>query len=176
MTLAELAAARYFSWGAELAFVDGVGVGAGVVDRMRQLGCNVVDCQAANKAIDAAHYVNKRMEMWADMRTWLESGGSLPEDTELLDDLTAPTYHFTPDSKMALEKKEDMKQRGLASPDCADAVALTFFSPVGYYRRLPGTEKHEGFGAGYTPWGVDNDSDFSWEPYGGGRYDERVRF
>lgn len=176
MTLADLAAARYFSWKAELAFVDGVGVGAGVVDRMRQLGCNVVDCQAANKAIDAAHYVNKRMEMWADMRTWLESGGSLPEDTELLDDLTAPTYHFTPDSKMALEKKEDMKKRCLASPDCADAVALTFFSQVGYHRQIPGAQKLDGFGAGYTPWSVDDDRCAGWEPFEGNGYDSRLRF
>lgn len=67
--------------------------------------------------------------MWGNMREWLE-GGAIPEDRELMDDLIGVEYGFTPTNKIQLEKKEDMKKRGLASPDHGDALALTFAYPV----------------------------------------------
>ena len=175
MTFAGIVAQKAMETGAEAVFVDGVGVGAGVVDRLRQLGLDVIDAQAGTKPVDPSRYFNKRAEMWAAMKEWMQSGASLPDDQELIADLTGLTYHFAPGGQLQLEKKEDMKKRGLPSPDMADALALTFYMPIFRHRELPGTHR-EGFGVGYTPWSVDNDSDFSWEPYGGGRYDDRVRF
>jgi hypothetical protein len=74
-------------------------------------------------------YGNKRAEMWGDMRDWLKSA-AIPSDRYLKSDMISPL--MKPDSKGAifLESKKDMKARGLASPDAADAIALTFAYPV----------------------------------------------
>lgn len=176
MTYAGIVAQKAQQYAVDGLFVDGVGVGAGVVDRLRQLGLDVIDAQAGTKPVDPARYFNKRAEMWADMKAWMQAGGSLPDDQELITDLTGLTYSFAPGGQLQLEKKEDMKKRGLSSPDVADALALTFYSPLFSKRGLPGV-RNEGFGAGYTPWSVDADSDYSWEPFGGNNpYDERVCF
>lgn len=176
MTLAGKVADKAYTTGAEAVFVDGVGVGAGVVDRLRQLGLDVIDAQAGAKPTDPSRYVNKRAEMWAGMRDWLKSGGSIPDDVELLSDLTGLTYSFDAAGRMQLEKKEDAKKRGLPSPDTADSLALTFFAPVFVERRLPGADG-DGFGAGYKPWSpyADEESDGR-APYGGYGYDSRVEF
>jgi hypothetical protein len=84
----------------------------------------------ANKSKNPMMYGNKRAEIWGLMRDWLRTG-SLPSDKYLKSDLISPM--MKPDSKGAifLESKKDMKSRGLASPDAADAIALTFSFPVG---------------------------------------------
>ncbi len=110
-------------------FIDGVGVGGGVVDRLRQLGYRVTDVNAGATPIDEKKYYNLRAEMWGKMRDWLKMG-CLPDDQELADDLIAPEYGFDGKNRIQLEKKERMKERGLASPDAGDALALTFASPV----------------------------------------------
>ena len=74
-------------------------------------------------------YANKRAEIWGSVKDWLEKG-SLPDDPELAADLTGVEYGFNARGEIQLEKKDDMKKRGLASPDIADALALTFALPV----------------------------------------------
>lgn len=120
-------------------FVDGGGVGAGVVDRLRELRCPVIEVQFGAKADrsmigqdDAFIYANKRAEMCGALREWLK-GGMIDDDPELIADLTGIQYGFAQrDGREAviLEKKDDAKRRGLASPDDADALALTFAYPV----------------------------------------------
>ena len=110
----------------QLTFVDGVGVGGGVVDRLRQLGFKVVDVSAGGKATHDARYANLRAEMWARMRDWIKDKGCIPPRDDLSDDLTSLTYEFDHRDRIQLEKKDDMKGRGLPSPDIADALALTF--------------------------------------------------
>jgi hypothetical protein len=120
-------------------FVDGGGVGGGVVDRLRYLRQKVFEVQFGGKADRSIQsqqagiiYANKRAEMWGMMRDWLATG-CIPDDPELHADLTGVEYGYCfRDGKDAiiLEKKEDMKKRGLASPDTADALALTFAYPV----------------------------------------------
>ena len=110
-------------------FVDGGGVGGGVVDRLQQLGYDVVEVQFGGKADDARKYANKRAEIWGRMKEWL-AGGCLAKDEALATDLTAVEYGFKPDDTILLESKESMKKRGLASPDDADALAVTFAQPV----------------------------------------------
>lgn len=112
-------------------FVDGVGVGGGVVDRLRILGFHIIEVNAGGKASADKRYVNKRAEMWGRMREWLDGRGVLPaKEVDLGSELTGPQYHFDASNRVALEKKEDMKKRGLRSPDLADALALTFAFPV----------------------------------------------
>jgi hypothetical protein len=112
-------------------FVDGVGLGAGVVDRLNQLGYPVIEVLAgvspdeSNKDV----YYNKRAEMWGRMREWLV-GADIPDDKDLVSDLIGPEYGYDNKMRIQLEKKESMKKRGLASPDCGDAVSLTFSYPT----------------------------------------------
>ena len=113
-------------------FVDGTGgYGSGVVDQLIANGYGriVEDVQFGARAIEADIYYNKRAEMYGNMKKWLESG-IIPNDQTLIDDLTGVEYGFAKENKIQLEKKEDMKKRGLASPDVADALALTFAFPV----------------------------------------------
>lgn len=110
-------------------FVDGGGVGGGVVDRLRQLKRDVIEVQFGSKPDDGRKYANKRAEMWGRMKDWLAIGG-LPRDEVLATDLTGVEYGFRPDDSILLESKESMKKRGQASPDDGDALALTFAHPV----------------------------------------------
>jgi len=130
MTLAGIVAQVCHEWQPDEVFIDGVGVGAGVVDRLRQLGFYVTDAQAGARALDPAKFANRRAEMWGKMRDWLEQGGSIPDDPELEADLTGLEYSFAASGALQLEKKEDMKKRGLASPDCADSLAIGFYAPA----------------------------------------------
>jgi len=121
-------------------FVDGGGVGGGVVDRLRQLGHDPVEVQFGGKADDARKYLNKRAEMWGLMREWLATG-CLEKSEAMATDLTSVEYQFTNTDQIQLESKQGMKARGLASPDDADALALTFAYPV------PEFDAPKGFGA-----------------------------
>lgn len=105
--------------------IDGGGVGGAVVDRMRQVGYDVVEVQFGGKANDPKKYANKRAEIWGLMREWLK-GGAVPDEEELASDLTSVEYGFNQHDAIQLESKQSMKARGLASPDAADALAVTF--------------------------------------------------
>lgn len=112
-------------------FVDVIGIGAGVVDQLVELGYAIQEVNAAVKPDDDETYYNKRAEMWGRMRDWLAGEVDIPDDPELADDLTGIEYGYTVTKfQIQLEKKEDMKSRGLSSPDCADALALTFAEHV----------------------------------------------
>lgn len=114
---------------ADAIMVDSTGVGAGVVDRLRQLGHRPVGVDsAAASSLDNCQ--NKRAEMWWRMRDWMRDGGAIPAIEALMDDLSGPEYAYNTRGKVQLEKKADMKKRGLASPDMADALAMTFAYPV----------------------------------------------
>lgn len=120
-------------------FVDGGGVGGGVVDRLMMLKQNVIEVQFGGSADRGTMtgegqvaYVNKRSEIWGYMRDWLK-GGAIPDENWLADELVNIQYGYAMrDGRdaIALEKKSDMKARGFASPDGADALALTFAYPV----------------------------------------------
>src|ERR1035438_8591618 len=108
--------------------VDGVGVGAGVVDQLRFRGYSkrLFEYAPNAQAENPVTYFNRRSELWGMMRDWLASGAEIPDDPELASDLTGPEYFFSSKSQIQLESKEDMKSRGLASPDAADMLAMTF--------------------------------------------------
>jgi hypothetical protein len=118
-------------------FVDGGGVGGGVVDQLRALHISVFDINFGSRAegygftqgVEGERYANKRAEMWGLMRGWLKHG-AIPNDPDLKAQLVGPLYTYTIKNEIQLEKKEDMMRRGLDSPDLADALALTFALPV----------------------------------------------
>lgn len=128
MTLSSRVVEEIKTWKPAAVVIDGVGLGAGVVDRVTQLnyGHLVTELNGGSKPTDPVTYFNKRAEMWGLMRDALRAGIDLPDDRELRDDLIGPEYGFTAKNQIQLEKKEDMKRRGLSSPDCGDALAMTF--------------------------------------------------
>lgn len=75
-------------------------------------------------------YKNKRAEMWGDTKKWLKNGGALPPESQLREDLIGPETKPTLDGKILLESKDEMKLRGIPSPNHADALALSFAHPV----------------------------------------------
>ena len=125
---------------ATVCYVDEGGVGGGVVDRLVEDSINVIGVQFGakpdNSNLDEPQvlYANKRAEMWGGMREWLHKG-KIPEKVPALeglfsDELTGPTFTFTNKDAILLEKKADMRRRGVPSPNLADALALTFAYPV----------------------------------------------
>lgn len=117
-------------------FIDGNGVGGGVVDRLKQLRYRVIEVQAGGAALDNEKYVNKRAEMWGEMREWLSIGSIDGKDDLLADDLTGPEYDIDTKGRIKLETKDSMKKRGLRSPDDGDSLAMTFAEPVGRIDRI----------------------------------------
>jgi hypothetical protein len=132
-----------------LTVIDEGGLGAGVVDRLKEQRYKVRGVNFGNKAQKQLMYGNKRAEMWGAMREWLKTA-SVPNDRFLKSDLIGPKTK--PDSKgtLFLESKKDMKARGLASPDAADAIAVTFAFPVAH--REGRVDKKRG--GGYSPGGI----------------------
>jgi hypothetical protein len=109
--------------------VDEVGIGAGIVDRLREQGWRVNGVNVGTKANDDEHYFNLRAELYADkVKNWLKTG-SLTNDEDWYE-LANIKYKFDSSGRLQLEKKEDMKKRGLPSPDVADALMLTFANPT----------------------------------------------
>lgn len=135
MTLAGKVAELYSKYRADAVFVDGGGVGGGVVDRLRQLQVPVWDIQFGSKSDcavegEAIGFANKRAEIWGALRAWLASGGAIGSDPDFHEELTGPQYGYNRLDLIQLESKDDMRKRGVGSPDIADALALTFAYPV----------------------------------------------
>lgn len=133
MTLGGLINQMWSQHDVDACFID-VGWGTGVIDYLRSIGRDPIPVNFGGKSI-SPEYVNKRTEMWCGLKKWLEDGGLIPQSNDLIEDLVGPEYSFVPNGAKALESKKVMKARGLASPDLADALALTFASPV--FKRQP---------------------------------------
>jgi hypothetical protein len=113
--------------GIDATFCD-AGAGSGVIDRVRQLGFNVTEVPFAG-APRLARFANKRAEMFWDLAEWIRGHGSIPHNAELVDELAAFSYCFKRDRIQVVDKDEIKASLG-RSPDQADALALTFASPV----------------------------------------------
>jgi len=118
---------------ADAVFIDG-GHGTGIYSAGITWGRDWQLVWFGEKSSDPG-CINKRVEMWRDMRQWLKTGGAIdPKDDVLYTDLIGPELvqsgNVKQSGKMQLESKEDMKARGIPSPNRADALALTFAHPV----------------------------------------------
>jgi len=112
----------------EAIVVDGDGNGGGVVDQIkaRGLGQGLFEFHGGATANDARKYRNRRTEIWGLCRDWLAAYPEIPNDPELGDDLVGPLYSYNDKGQIELEPKDNMKERGLSSPDCGDMLAMTF--------------------------------------------------
>lgn len=139
-------------------FVDEGNVGGPVIDSLRKMGFgNIIPVAFGGRADrphfadDATRYANKRSEMWGNMKAAL-GGLAIPDDDDLETQLTSILYGFRETkagTELIMERKEHMRDRGVQSPDDADALALTFAYPVspkppgilagGIYQAFPGS-------------------------------------
>lgn len=109
--------------------VDVIGMGAGVVDRLRELGLPVRGINVSESPAMKTGFNKLRDELWFKCREWLEARDvTLPRDDRLAQELTMPRVRYTSTGKMKIEGKDEMKRRGKRSPDKADALVLTFAS------------------------------------------------
>ena len=132
MLLASVVAAEIVEFKPHAVFIDVTGMGWGVYDRLVQLGHSAVciPVQVGEASVEPQKYHNRRAELWTKGRDWIVAGGCLPEDVELEADLTGIEFGYDDRERTQMEKKEDMKKRGLASPDSADALMLTFANHI----------------------------------------------
>lgn len=109
--------------------VDSIGLGAGVVDRLRELDLPVRGVNVSESPSLAGTYGNLRAELWFRMKEWFGARDCLiPADDRLFADLAAVRYRFNSGGRMLIESKDEIRKRGLPSPDLGDALALTFAS------------------------------------------------
>ncbi len=113
--------------GATLAKIDSIGIGAGVFDRLNEQGIPVQEMQSGMAAKDKERFANARAEWWGELRTRFEEGEiDIPDDETLVSQLSAIRYKVNSRGQIQIESKDDMKRRGMASPDRADALMLVF--------------------------------------------------
>jgi hypothetical protein len=111
----------------EVVLVDSIGLGAGVVDRLRELklpvrGINVSEAPAAKE-----HYKSLKEELWDRARIWFEQRDcKIPQDSILIEELAKVRKEFLPNGKLKIEGKKELRNRGEQSPDQADSFILTF--------------------------------------------------
>lgn len=120
--------------------IDGDGIGGGATDYVRTYlpelwkqqfkqdvpkWFRIEEFHGGADPGDMFMYFNRRAEVWGKMRDWLVTG-EIPDDPELENDLTGPEYYHSNKNQIQLEKKDDMKSRGLSSPDVGDMLAMTF--------------------------------------------------
>jgi len=112
-------------------FVDTIGVGAGVMDRLEEKRYSAIDANASMKADETDTYYNKRAEMYFELRAFMLKGGKIPNDRELKEELLAIRYVYSKaNGKIMIQAKEDIKEILGRSPDKSDSIALHFFSKV----------------------------------------------
>ena len=114
-----------------LTVIDEGGLGYGILDRLNEQRYKVRGVNFGWKAKNAIMWGNKRAELWGAMKEWLRSA-SIPADRQLKADLTGPMTKPNSAGTIFLEGKKEMRARGLASPDAADALAVTFAFPVAH--------------------------------------------
>jgi hypothetical protein len=128
MEVAGLAARVALEEGAESIAVDAIGIGAGVADRLTELGLAGVDAvNVSMPAHSTERYANRRAELYWELRERFRRGEiSLPEDAEVRRELTALRWGLTSRGQIRVESKDAMRRRGLPSPDAADMLALLY--------------------------------------------------
>lgn len=107
--------------------VDSIGLGAGVVDRLVELNIPARGINVAESSSLSNRYMRLRDELWFKCREWLEQKDcQIPDQEELIAEVTAVQYSIMSNGKFKVESKDEMKKRGMRSPDIADALMLTF--------------------------------------------------
>jgi hypothetical protein len=110
-------------------FIDCIGIGAGVVDRLHEMGYDcVVGVNVARAASNPDLFINQRAELWSDMRDWFNQDlpVQIPDDPELQKELCGLGYDYNSSGRLQIESKKEARKRGMNSPDKADSLMITF--------------------------------------------------
>lgn len=109
--------------------VDYVGLGRGVYDRLREQDVPCIGFGGGETPRKKRQYANKRAEAWWTLRQALEATeiDLDPDDIDLAAQLQGPKWHTRSSGQIILESKDDMKKRGVSSPDRGDAVAMAVY-------------------------------------------------
>jgi hypothetical protein len=107
--------------------VDSIGIGAGVVDRLQELDLPARGINVAESSAMRDKYFRLRDELWFSAKEWFENRDCMiPDQDDLIVDLSKPRFKFSSNGKLKVESKDEMRKRGMNSPDLADAFCLTF--------------------------------------------------
>jgi hypothetical protein len=119
--------------------IDAIGIGAGVYDRLKELGFrNIVPIISGAKAQDPTKFINLRAEMHWNLRILIQSGEfKLPDDDSFVAEATPITYKVLSSGKIQIEGKDDLLERGFASPDHVDSAVMTCTDPEQYIPKVP---------------------------------------
>jgi phage terminase large subunit len=114
------------------ATVDIIGLGAGVFDRLREQKLPVAPHQGSERALNFKKFKNRRSEVYWTFRELMDEGliDLDPEDETLLGQLGSLKWGVGSDGRTFVETKDDMRERGLPSPDHADAAVLSTVAPA----------------------------------------------
>ena len=108
-------------------YIDAIGIGAGLADRLRELDLPAVAISVSETASLKDRFNRLRDELFWNAREWFEARDChMPEDQTLISELTAIRYKYLSNGKLKIEGKDEMKRRGQRSPDLADSFVLTF--------------------------------------------------
>ena len=125
-------------------YIDAIGLGAGLADRLRELDLPAVAVSVSETASLKERFGRLRDELFWNAREWFEGRDvHIPEDDTLIQEITSIRYKYLSTGKLKVESKDEMKKRGQRSPDVADAFVLTFAeqgaSAMGYTKRWGGS-------------------------------------
>ena len=117
-------------------FIDSIGIGKGVYDRLREVGQKAYSIDVRRNARSPERFLRLRDELWWNLREQFEKGIiSIPNNKDLLDQLAAIKYKPQSDGKIKVESKDELRRRGFGSPDEADALCLSFAMPDNIFRK-----------------------------------------
>jgi len=124
--LSEYEATRYMDR-PEKIFIDSIGIGAGLVDRLIELDMPAVGIAVSESPSLKEKFTRLRDELFWNAREWFEGRDvSIFNDETFISEITAVRYKYQSTGKLKIESKDEMKRRGQRSPDVADAFVLTF--------------------------------------------------
>ena len=108
-------------------FIDAIGIGAGLADRLRELDLPAVAISVSETASLKERFNRLRDELFWNAREWFEARDcNIPNDATLIQEITGIRYKYLSNGKLKVESKDEMKRRGQRSPDVADAFVLSF--------------------------------------------------
>lgn len=123
----------------EEVLIDSVGLGSGVLDRLRELGLPARGVNVGEAPSMSEKFANLRAELWFELADWFKGEVSIPDNEELVRDLVATRYNYRSNGTLAIESKAETKKRLGHSPDFADALMISMASRAidarGQYRR-----------------------------------------
>lgn len=122
---------------ADMTFIDAGNMGAGAIDRLRQMGYTALrEIPFQAKALDHERYENIRAEMYFKLKEWIAAGGALPNEEGLREELAIVQYKFSKTGRLMLTPKDEIKEKLGRSPDLADGLVLTFARKVPLRQRI----------------------------------------